>query len=153
MKFLYTNFPKQYGKMLYLKSIILLLPKMLLLKLGYLNFFGSKDQDKWVIKDIFNFKKKGYFLDLAATNGLMENNTYVLEYFFNWNGLAIEANEIFFKKLKKNRKCICLNEVVSKNEETIKFLEAGPTGGIVGEDYDNNYTKRNKLLNNQKKKL
>ena len=153
MKFLYTNFPKQYGKMLYLKSIILLLPKMLFLKLGYLNFFGSKDQDKWVIKDIFNFKKKGYFLDLAATNGLMENNTYVLEYFFNWNGLAIEANEIFFKKLKKNRKCICLNEVVSKNEETIKFLEAGPTGGIVGEDYDNNYTKRNKLLNNQKKKI
>ena len=71
-------------------------------------------------------KKKGYFLDLAATNGLMENNTFVLEYFFNWNGLAIVANEIFFKKLKKNRKCIGLNEVVSKNEESSDVQKSEP---------------------------
>ena len=32
MKFLYTNFPKQYGKLLYLKSIIFLWPKIILLK-------------------------------------------------------------------------------------------------------------------------
>ena len=50
--------------------------------------------------EIFKFKKNGYFLDLAATNGLMENNTYVLEKYFNWNGIAIEANEKFFSKLK-----------------------------------------------------
>ena len=49
----------------------------------------------------FNFKKGGYFLDLAATNGLMENNTYVLEKYFGWNGIAIEANERFFFKIKK----------------------------------------------------
>jgi FkbM family methyltransferase len=153
MKFLYTNFPKQYGKMLYLKSIVMLLPKILFLKMGYLNFFGSKDQDKWVVNDIFKFKKKGYFLDLAATNGLMENNTYVLEKFFNWNGIAIEANNVFFKKLRKNRNCLCVNEVVSGREKNVDFLEAGPTGGIIGETYDNNFSKRKKLLDNSKHKI
>ena len=153
MKFLYTNFPKQYGKLLYLKSIIFLWPKIILLKAGYLNFFGSKDQDKWVVRDIFNFKESGYFLDLAATNGLMENNTYVLEKYFNWNGLAIEANDNFFKKLIKNRKCICVNEVVGGVEKTVEFLETGPTGGIIGENFDNNYRKRHKLLKNYKNKI
>ena len=28
---------------------------------GFLNFFGSKDQDKWVVQEIFKFKKNGYF--------------------------------------------------------------------------------------------
>ena len=153
MKFLYTNFPNQYGKLLYLKSIIFLWPKIILLKAGYLNFFGSKDQDKWVVRDIFNFKESGYFLDLAATNGLMENNTYVLEKYFNWNGLAIVTIYFAFKKLIKNRKCICVNEVVGGVEKTVEFLETGPTGGIIGENFDNNYRKRHKLLKNYKNKI
>ena len=65
--------------------------------MGILNFFGSKSQDKWVVEEIFNFKKEGFFLDLAATNGLMENNTYVLENYFGWKGIAIEANDILLK--------------------------------------------------------
>jgi len=152
-KFFYTNFPKQYGKLLHLKSIVFLLPKIFLLKIGFLNFFGSKDQDKWVIEEIFNFKKEGFFLDLAATNGVIENNTFVLEYFFGWKGIAIEANDVFFNKLKKNRKCTCLNVVVGKNEKDVQFLETGPTGGIVGENYDNNFSKRTKLLNKLKEKI
>ena len=153
LKFFYTNFPKQFGKLLHLKSIIFLLPKIFFLKIGFLNFFGSKDQDKWVIEEIFNFKKEGFFLDLAATNGVMENNTFVLEFIFGWKGIAIEANDIFFNKLKKNRKCTCLNEVVGENEKDVQFLETGGTGGIVGKNYDNNFEKRGKLLNKLKAKI
>lgn len=153
MKFFYTYFPKQYGKMLYLKSIIFLLPKIFFLKIGYLNFFGSKDQDKWVVQEVFQYKKKGFFLDLAATNGLLENNTYVLEKFFEWDGIAIEANNFFFNKLKKNRNCICVNETVSGIEETVEFLESGPTGGIIGDNFDNNKFKRENLLKKLKKKI
>ena len=29
---------------------------MILLKLGILNFFGAKEQDKWVVSEIFNMK-------------------------------------------------------------------------------------------------
>ena len=99
-----------------------------------------------MVEEIFKGKKNGFFLDLAATNGLMENNTYVLEKFFQWKGIAIEANNFFFSKLKKNRNCKCINEVVSGNKSEVKFLEHGPTGGIIGESYDNNYVKRGKLI-------
>ncbi len=153
MKFFYTYFPKQYGKILYLKSILFLFPKIFLLKVGYLNFFGSKDQDKWVIQEIFQYRKKGFFLDLAASNGLLENNTYVLEKFFEWDGIVIEANNFFFNQLKKNRNCNCVNETISGIEETVEFLESGPTGGIIGDNFDNNKFKRENLLKKLNKKI
>ena len=84
IQFFYTNFPKQYGQVQYLKARLFLVPKILLLKINFLNFFGSKGQDKWVVEEIFNYKKNGFFLDLAATDGLLESNTYVLEYYFGF---------------------------------------------------------------------
>ena len=117
MKFFYKNYPKEYGKFLNFKNKLFLYPKIILLKLGYLNFFGSKDQDSWVANEVFNHKRKGYFVDLAATNGLLENNTYVLEKFYDWKGIAIEPNRIFFSKLLKNRNCICVNKVISDKKK------------------------------------
>ena len=35
---------------------------------------------------------------------------------------------------------------MSGNKSEVKFLEHGPTGGIIGESYDNNYVKRGKLI-------
>lgn len=153
MKIIYKNFPKQYGKFLYFKNKLFLYPKIILLKLGYLNFFGTKEQDRWVINEVFKHKRKGYFVDLAATNGLLENNTYVLEKFYNWKGIAIEPNRFFFSQLVKNRNCICVNKVISKKKTKIKFLENGPTGGIIGNSFDNNYKKREKLIENSKDKI
>ena len=66
MKIFYKNFPRQYGKFLYFKNKLLLLPKVFLLKLGLINFFGTKDQDKWVVKDIFNYKKNGFFFRFSS---------------------------------------------------------------------------------------
>ena len=153
MKIFYKNFPQQYGKFLYLKNKIFLFPKIILLKLGILNFFGTKSQDKWVINEIFNHKKNGFFVDLAATNGLLENNTFVLETFFGWSGIAIEPNNQFFFFLKKNRKCKCVNKVVSSKKKKINFFENGPTGGVIGEEFDNNYLKRRKLIIKSKNKI
>ena len=40
---------------------------------------------------------------------------------------------------------------MSGNKSEVKFLEHGPTGGIIGESYDNNYVKKeiNKKLNHK----
>ena len=40
-----------------------------------LKFIGQKGQDEWIIDTIFKYKKNGYFIDLAATDGLKINNT------------------------------------------------------------------------------
>ena len=153
VKYLYTNYPKQYGQFLYFKNRLLFVPKLILFKLGFKIYFGSKDQDQWVVEEVFKHKKKGYFIDLAATNGLFENNTFILETKYEWNGIAIEPNSLFFKSLKKNRKCKVLKDVVLTDGDDIKFFENGPTGGILGEGYDNNFEKRSKMINKNYNKI
>jgi FkbM family methyltransferase len=153
MRFLYTNYPKQYGQFLYLKNRLLTFPKLILLFCGIKIYLGSKNQDKWVIEEIFQFKKFGYFVDLAATNGLFENNTFILEKKYNWKGVAIEPNKKFFNSLKKIRKCIVLNDVILSDGKNIKFIQSGPTGGIIGKEFDNNFTKRSNYINQNSEKI
>ena len=52
-KFLYTNFPKQYGEASGILSHLLLPFKLFLFKLNFNIFFGEKGQDRWVVEDIF----------------------------------------------------------------------------------------------------
>lgn len=102
-------------------------------------YYGQFDQDKWIIEDIFNFKKGGFFLDLAAGDGVNISNTYILEKKYGWKGICIEANNTFFKKLKFNRNCICINACIDDSEKKVKFTKAsrGIIGGIIDESTDN----------------
>ena len=145
-KFLYTNFPKQYGMLLAFYGYLALPIKLFLFKLNIEIFFGNKDQDKWVVKEVMNYKKKGYFIDLAATDGIHENNTYFLEKKLNWDSICIEPNKDFFNKLKKNRNVSCFCEVIDNKVKKINFFPNKGIGGIVGEEFDNNFNKREKLL-------
>lgn len=115
-----------------------------------MKYKGQKGQDRWVIKDIFNLKKNGYFVDLAASSGIYGNNTYIMENNLNWNGICIEPNPTYFERLKKNRKCHLANYVVDKkNNQEVKFrVDNGQLGGIVDKDTDNNYKYRSKELKN-----
>ena len=151
-KFLYTNFPKQYGAASGILSHLLLPFKLFLFKLNFNVFFGNKNQDKWVVKEIFNFKKEGFFLDLAATNGLHQNNTFFLEKRLGWKGICIEPNKNFFEKLKKKRTAKCICEIIDGEEREVEFFPNGGEGGIIGNEYDNNDLKRNSLLSKARKK-
>jgi hypothetical protein len=113
-----------------------------------MKFIGQKGQDKWVIDTIFNYKTNGYFVDLAATDGIKINNTFLLEKKLNWNGICIEPNTYYYNKLKKNRICNVTDIVVDKtNDNEINFrIDNGELGGIVDNDTDNNYNIRGKEL-------
>lgn len=101
-------------------------------------YFSQCGQDKWVIKDILKFKRGGFFLDLAAGDGINISNTYVLEKRYGWNGICIEASDNLFSKLKENRSCICENACIDGKEHTVKFIERnGFSGGIVDSNTDN----------------
>lgn len=107
---------------------------------GSMDFIGQKGQDQWIIDDIFHQKKGGYFIDLAATDGVSINNTWLLETKLEWNGICIEPNPSFFTKLKNNRKCIVDDTIVDKenDNEVIFRIDNGELGGIVDDDTDNN---------------
>lgn len=53
------------------------------------------------------FKKKnlfgGFYIEAGASNGLWQNNTFLLEQEMFWTGLLVEPNEEMFKKCKTNR--------------------------------------------------
>lgn len=81
-------------------------------------------QDIWVLEKT-NYKRNGFFVDIGASDGVMLNNTWLLEKEFGWKGICVEPNPKFYQKLKKNRKCIVTDYYVSdKTGEEIEFIMA-----------------------------
>ena len=110
-----------------------------------MEYYSQAGQDKWVVK-FFNEKKKGFFLDIVAHNGIDINNTYYLEKNLDWTGICIEADPNIFNILEKNRKSICVNVAVSDCIETLNFIQDG-FSGRVSESKGNIILKSNTIDN------
>ena len=80
-------------------------------------------QDLFVINEL-NFKKKGFFCEFGACDGVELSNSYLLEKNFNWQGIVCEPAKFYKKKIKENRKCNIELKCVSNIEgEQIDFKE------------------------------
>lgn len=97
----------------------------------YHSAFG---QDRWIVEKVFNRKRGGFFVDLAASDGEWDNNTLTLEESFQWKGICIEANPIWFQQLKKRRNCILIPHCIDGEQHTVEFRKWGHVGGIIAED-------------------
>ena len=92
--------------------------------------YSQAGQDIWVMRDVFDYKVGGYFLDIGAYNGVHLSNTYALEKNLNWNGICIEADHETYSILKRNRRCACINACVGKSEGEVEFITGrGPYSG------------------------
>ncbi|MCF7852186.1 MAG: FkbM family methyltransferase [Simkaniaceae bacterium] len=112
-----------------------------------IKFISQKDQDRWIIEEVFNYKKNGFFVDLAAADGISLNNTYNLEKHLNWKGICIEPNPKFFAKLKKIRSVILDSSVVDGVNHSVEFrYDNMMLGGIVDDDTDNCVAIRKKQI-------
>ncbi|KAL0122206.1 hypothetical protein PUN28_007152 [Cardiocondyla obscurior] len=85
------------------------------------------------IREIFNDKKNGFFIECGAYDGEIRSNTLFLERFSGWSGLLIEADPInFTKMLQKNRRAYlsptCLS--VTKHPTMASFLMARNIGRL-----------------------
>jgi len=96
---------------------------------------GSQDE---LIVALFQNKRNGYFIDLAANDAVYLSNTLALERFYGWNGLCVEPNPIYWHNLTF-RECQVIGAVVGQNRmEQVYFrFEAGDHGGIAGEGFNN----------------
>lgn len=63
--------------------------------------FSQLGQDEWVLSRI---KTPGYFVDIGASDGVTNSNSYLLEQ-RGWLGVCVEPNLESFQLLAKNRKC------------------------------------------------
>jgi FkbM family methyltransferase len=80
-------------------------------------------QDLFVLSEL-NFKKKGFFVEFGATNGINLSNTYLLEKKYKWNGILAEPARQWHNELLKNRDVfIEKNCVWTDSNKTLTFNE------------------------------
>lgn len=82
-------------------------------------------QDFWVFGEVFNEKRGGYFVELGSNDGILLNNTLLLEKRYDWSGICLEANPIVFKTLSEVRKVKCLNVCIGEDNGSVSFLNDG----------------------------
>eukprot|EP00977_Amphora_coffeiformis_P001331 scaffold278_cov195-Amphora_coffeaeformis.AAC.16 len=108
-------------------------------------WFSQHGQDVAVMQALDYWQNKpGFFVDLAANDAVWASNTYTLEQHFDWRGICIEANPIYWHKLAY-RHCHAVGAIVGNakapNEVLPVHLSAdrikAPLGGIVGDQFDN----------------
>ena len=83
-------------------------------------FYSQANQDKWVC-EVLDFKKRGYYVDIGAYDGIQTSNTYTLEKYLRWSGICIEANNIIFDSLVKNRNSKNINSAITNFNGTCHF--------------------------------
>ena len=81
-------------------------------------------QDLFVL-EILNWKKRGYFVEFGATNGLDLSNTHLLEKEFFWTGILAEPGKNWHHQLRSNRDAYISEKCVWKTSgQMINFNES-----------------------------
>ena len=97
--------------------------------LNIFNSIKSKSKSQFG-QDLFvlfqhEFKSDGYFVEFGATNGFDLSNSYLLEKYFNWQGILAEPAHIWHKDLINNRSCkIDLRCVWKESGVSINFNQS-----------------------------
>ena len=79
--------------------------------------FAQHYQDLMVLY----FSSTGTFIEIGASDGITDNNTYLLEN-CGWSGICFEPNIDFWQLLTKNRKCLLDSRAVySKTDQIVRF--------------------------------
>jgi FkbM family methyltransferase len=73
----------------------------LIQKYGYERY--SRNMEELIIRDFYQDRRDGVFLDVGSNDYKLENNTYFLESRLGWSGVAIDALPEFAPGYKANR--------------------------------------------------
>lgn len=108
-------------------------------------FYSQFQQDQYVYENFFKNKQNGIFVDIGAHDGITLNNTYFFEKSLGWTGICVEPIPDVYKRLKKNRSCLCIQGCIYDKRESVPFLKisgwAEMLSGIV-ENYDPQHINR-----------
>jgi FkbM family methyltransferase len=101
-------------------------------------------QDVWVLEQL-GWKHGGFFVEFGATDGVLLSNSWLLEKYFDWNGICAEPNPKLFQQLQQNRSCMLSSACVYRSSgKQMRFVLANAYGGLedLGRD-DLHVDKRN----------
>lgn len=88
----------------------------------------SQNNEEAIIRNYFQGKPPGCFLDLGANDGITLSNTYALAE-EGWSGVCVEASPKAFERLQKthavNKRVNCFNLAVGCCYEFVTLYESG----------------------------
>jgi hypothetical protein len=96
---------------------------------------GSQSGQDVTVIDILNFKRGGFFVDLASNDAFSLSNTERLEFELGWSGLCIEPNPVYRESYLRGRRCALVSAAVGqKDDSEVIFHMKDWAGGIDGFD-------------------
>lgn len=94
--------------------------------------YSRDGQDRFAIDHIFHRKRGGYFLDIGASDGVSENNTYLFESCYDWNGICCECDARDINLLCQNRKRHIVSSPIYKTSGELINFEMHPANHLSG---------------------
>lgn len=81
-------------------------------------------QDFFVLSEIDDLSRPGFFVEFGATDGKLLSNTWLLEKVFGWQGILAEPARVWRDELFANRSCsIDTRCVYSESGSSVQFVE------------------------------
>lgn len=94
-------------------------------------FFSQHGED-CLLWEYFDYKEKGFFIDVGAFDGKYLSNTFSFEQ-QGWTGLCVEPHPDYFALCKENRpSSICVNMACVGDEKDQVMLKVDPAGLYSG---------------------
>jgi hypothetical protein len=92
---------------------------------------GSQHGQDSVIIDIMRGKKQGYYVDVGCGHPLRFSNTYILERYFDWDGIGFDGNPKFIAAHHRLRDGGAYQHVIYPvSGMDVQFITANEIGGV-----------------------
>ena len=90
-----------------LRTTILPLPQPESEEAGFFSRYGPTKQsegfEEWIVRDFFQDKRGGVFVDVGAAEYKTGSNTWFLEYELGWSGVAVDAQDHYRRDWERYR--------------------------------------------------
>jgi hypothetical protein len=110
------------------------------------SWFSQVRQDE-LVAALLRYQRCGYFVDLAANDAVRISNTLALERDYDWSGLAIEPNPIYWAGLVHRPRARIVAAVVAGQQRDVRAFrfpqEKPPQGGLVLDSVIGNSHRKN----------
>ena len=91
-------------------------------------WMSGQGQDWWVWYNHARFlRRRGVYVDLATNDAIWRSNTYFFDACLGWGGLCIEASEVHYDRIKRERSCTLVPACVS-NATNVSLTFSGGVG-------------------------
>src|SRR3989304_4592838 len=91
----------------------------------------SQHNEELIIRDFFQDRRDGFFLDVGCFTPIIYNNTYYLEKHLGWSGIAVDALPEYEARWKRRRpKSMFFNYLITDHDDTVEPFYRSELPGI-----------------------